>query len=78
MASKISTEEQTTFKVVPETVDEITAEWCEKILQEGGTISKETKVLKVEVLPIIEESSGCEDGGGFSGSTIIKLVPTYG
>ena len=36
------------------------------------------QVTKVEVLPIIEESSGCEDGGGFSGSTIIKLVPTYG
>ena len=36
------------------------------------------QVTKAEVLPIIEESSGCEDGGGFSGSTIIKLVPTYG
>ena len=37
--------ESKTIKVVPETLEDITAEWCEKILHEGGTISKETKVL---------------------------------
>ena len=36
--------ESKTIKIVPETLEDITAEWCEKILHEGGTISKETKV----------------------------------
>ena len=38
--------ESKTIKIVPETLEDITAEWCEKILHEGGTISKETKVCK--------------------------------
>ena len=39
--------ESKTIKIVPETLEDITAEWCEKILHEGGTISKETKVCIV-------------------------------
>ena len=37
-------ESNSTIKIVPETLEDITAEWCEKILHEGGTIGKETKV----------------------------------
>ena len=40
--------ESNTIKIVPETLEDITAEWCEKILHEGGTISKETKVCRVQ------------------------------
>ena len=31
------------FKVVPEFLTDITPEWCEKALQKGLTISKQTK-----------------------------------
>ena len=75
MASKISAKD---FKIVPHSLEEITADWCEKILRDGSTISKDTTVTNVEVLPITDESSGFEDGGGFSGSSLIKMVPTYG
>ena len=75
MASKISAKD---FKIVPHSLEEITADWCEQILRDGSTIAKDTTVTKVEVLPITDESSGFEDGGGFSGSSLIKMVPTYG
>ena len=75
MASKISEKD---FKIVPHSLEEINADWCEKILRDGSTISKDTTVTNVEVLPITDESSGFEDGGGFSGSSLIKMIPTYG
>ena len=75
MASKISEKD---FKIVPHSLEEITADWCEKILQEGSTIAKDTTVTNVEVLPITDETSGFEDGGGLSGSSLIKVIPTYG
>ena len=52
--------------------------WCENILHEGSAIDKETTVTEVEVKSITDEASGYEDGGGFSGSTLVKLIPKYG
>ena len=68
----------TNFKVVPEKLEDITPAWCEKILHEGSAIDKETTVTEVEVKSITDEASGYEDGGGFSGSTLVKLIPKYG
>ena len=65
-------------KVVPDSLEDITASWCHKVLHEGSAIDKETTVTKVEVTPITDEASGFQDGGGFSGSNIVKLIPTYG
>ena len=38
----------------------------------------DTTVTAVEVKALTDETSGYEDGGGFSGSTLVKLIPTYG
>ena len=65
------------FKIVPETLEDITADWLEKALQKGCTISEETKVTNVELESLTSDEFG-QDGGGLSGSTILKLLPTYG
>ena len=65
------------FKIVPESLENITADWLEQALQKGFTISEETKVTNVELESLASDEFG-QDGGGLSGSTILKLVPTYG
>ena len=65
------------FKIVPESMSDITADWCENILQRGSTISNETKVTELAVLSLTNDSNQ-DDGGGLSGSTLLKLIPTYG
>jgi hypothetical protein len=65
------------FKIVPESLEDITANWLEQALQKGFTISEETKVSNVELESLASDEFG-QDGGGLSGSTILKLVPTYG
>ena len=64
------------FKIVPESLNDITADWCEKALQKGSTISNETKVINLEVQCLTSDEIGA-DGGGLSGSTLVKLIPTY-
>ena len=56
MASKISEKD---FKIVPHSLEEITADWCEKILRDGSTIAIDTTVTNVEVLPITDELHCC-------------------
>ena len=65
------------FKIVPDSLEDITSDWLEQALQKGGTISEEMKVTNVELECLTSDEFG-EDGGGLSGSTIVKLVPTYG
>ena len=66
------------FKIVPESLNDITPEWCEQALQKNSTISNETHVTNVEVKQISNEDTVDNDGGGFSGSVLKKLVLTYG
>ena len=75
MESKIT---DVNFKVVPETLEDITLFWCQTILHEGSVINKGTTVTAVEIKQITDEKSGSKDGGGLSGSTLVKLIPTYG
>ena len=75
MKSKIS---EINFKVVPETLEDITPFWCQTILHEGSVINKGTTVTAVEIKQITDEESGFKNGGGLSGSTLVKLIPTYG
>ena len=79
--SKKENSDQYGFKRVPECVEEITAEWCEKALKIGNykpMISQETKVESVEVKRLQNELTGVMDGGGFSGSTLLRITPKYG
>ena len=75
-----SNDNQNGFKIVPESVEDITAEWLEQALRKGCTISEETNILNVELQCLTNDEIGVdgEDGGGLSGSTLVKLVPTYG
>ena len=75
MESKIA---DINFKVVPEALKDITPFWCQTILREGSAINKDTTVTAVEIKQITDEKSGSKDGGGMSGSTLVKLIPTYG
>ena len=79
--SKKENGEQYGFKRVPESVEEITAEWCEKALKIGNykpMISQDTKVDSVEVTRLQNEITGVMDGGGFSGSTLLRINLKYG
>ena len=75
MKSKIS---EINFKVVPETLEDITPFWCQTILHEGSVINKGTTITAVEIKQITDEESGFKNGGGLSGSTLVKIVLTYG
>ena len=78
--SKKSNDEQYGFKRVPEKVEDITAEWCEKALKIGNykaIISQDTKVESVEVTRLQNEITGVMDGGGFSGSTLLRITLRY-
>ena len=77
--NKVSSMDKNGFKIVPESKDEITAVWCEQALQKGCTISKETKVIDLEIQALGNGALGenVEDGGGLSGATIVKLIPSY-
>ena len=75
--SKKSNDEQYGFKRVPEKLEDITAEWCEKALKIGNhkaIISQDTKVESVDVTRLQNEITGVMDGGGFSGSTLLRIT----
>ena len=49
-----------------------------KIGNHKPMISQETKVESVEVKRLQNELTGVMDGGGFSGSTLLRITPKYG
>ena len=57
---------------------EITPTWCQATLRQGNTIDEKTTVIKVEIKPLTDENNGFEDGGGFSGSNLFRILITYG
>ena len=65
------------FKLIPETIDEVTSEWCDKALHQSNCISSDVKVENVEVKRLTNEASDMSDGGGLSGSLMLKLKLTY-
>ena len=78
ISKKSNSEPQYGFKQVPDSMEEITAEWLEKALKHGSSISQETTITIVEASRLTNEESGVADGGGFSGSILVKLTPHYG
>ena len=66
------------FKPVPHFLEELTPDWLQHALYQGKAISEETTITKVEIEEIKNKESGISDGGGYSGSRLIKLLPTYG
>ena len=72
-----STNENNDINIVPQSLRDITSEWCENMLKKGSVISKDTKITNTDIRKITNEEIGVDDGGGFSGSVLVKLVPTY-
>lgn len=64
-------------KLVPENVKDITTNWCDNVLHEGKCISFDVKVANIEVNRLTNESSDISDGGGLSGSMMVKINLTY-
>ena len=72
ISKKSNSVDQYGFAKVPESLKEITSEWCEKALKLGNSkpvISQDTQVLSITVERLKNEITGVQDGGGFSGST---------
>ena len=66
-----------TLKLVPEKVEDITTNWSDDVLHEGKCISSDVKVANIEVNRLTNESSDISDGGGLSGSMMVKINLTY-
>ena len=65
------------LKLVPENVEDITTNWCDEELHAGKCISSDVKVANIEVNRLTNESSDISDGGGLSGSMMVKIKLTY-
>ena len=65
------------FKLVPETIDDVTSEWCNEALHQSNCISNDVKVDNVEVKRLTNDASDMSDGGGLSGSLMLKLKLSY-
>ena len=67
----------TTFKEVPDTLDDITADWCEQALRKEGIITNSTKVSSVEVKRLVNNETGALDGGGLTPTQMVRIKLTY-
>ena len=65
------------FCVVPTCVEEVTAPWCEAALRSGGCLGPEVSVARVEAERLSSDSSDISDGGGLSGSLMVKIKLEY-
>ena len=61
------------FKIVPDSLDDITAEWCEAALKHGNVIGADVKLLSIKVNRLQNADTGVMDGGGLSGSTLARV-----
>ena len=76
MANSDNTDHEV-FKDVPESLEDITPQWCEEVLRRGGQISPSTKVIGAEVKRLVSEETGALDGGGLTSAQIVRIKLTY-
>ena len=62
------------FKLVPKSIEDITVDWCNEVLHEGNCL---IKVSSISIHRLTNDSSDISDGGGLSGSTMLKVKLTY-
>ena len=70
-------ENKTKMKEVPETIEDITKEWCEEILKGGGFMSSSDKILRADVSRLVNEETGALDGGGMTAAQMLRIKLTY-
>ena len=65
------------FKEVPDSLEDITAQWCELALRKGDVIGSNTTVSNVELSRLVNEETGALDGGGMTSSQMVRINLTY-
>ena len=65
------------FKIVPECVEDVSVAWCNEVLHQGDCIAADVFVTNVKAQRLTNDSSDLTDGGGLSGSLMIKIVLDY-
>ena len=65
------------FKLVPKSIEDITVDWCNEVLHEENCLAHDAKVSCISVQRLTNDSSDISDGGGLSGSTMLKIKLTY-
>jgi len=70
-------EKEKDFKIVPECVEDVTVAWCNEVLHKGDCIPADVFVNNVKAQRLTNDSSDMSDGGGLSGSLMIKIVLDY-
>ena len=69
--------QQNDFKLVPECLDDVTVEWCDKVLHKDGCISNNVSVSNIEKGTLASDANDSDTGGGLSGSPMFKVKLTY-
>ena len=67
-----------TFKDVPDSLEDITAQWCEAALRKDGIIDSSTTVLSIKVNRLKNDETGALDGGGMTPTQMARIKLTYG
>ena len=65
------------FKLMPKSIEDITVDWCNEVLHEENCISQNVQVSIISVQRLTNDSSDISDGGGLSGSTMLKIKLNY-
>jgi hypothetical protein len=65
------------FKEVPDCVEDITPQWCEKALRKSCIIGPLTTVASVNVKRLKNEETGELDGGGMTPAQMIRITLSY-
>ena len=66
-----------TFKEVPDSLEDITAQWCDAALRKEGIIDSSTTVLSIKVNRLVNNETGALDGGGMTPTQMVRIKLTY-
>ena len=70
-------ESKSDIKEVPDSLEDITPQWCQEALRKGGVISSSIKVSSVDVKRLVNEETGAVDGGGMTAAQMVRITLTY-
>ena len=66
------------MKEVPDSIEDITPDWCEKALRHTCVIGPSTTVSAVDVKRFKNEETGVLDGGGMTQAKLLQITLNYG
>ena len=68
---------KSSLKAVPDAIDMISSDWCENVIKKEMIISDETFIPSINVKSLENKLTGLKDGGGLSGSALVRVIPKY-